>query len=659
MNNKQPMMPPTRSSIGPLAVWVIVVAGLYFAQDVVIPLALALLITFMLAPVVSRLERWHFGRVPSVVLVILTALAIVGGMGYLVANQFVDLAGKLPSYKQTVVHKIQKLRPTHDGRFGRAREALEDFSREVTSGETTATVSTTTATAEATQTSVSATDDKSTGSAFAKATVQANESAASDQNTSAASDQNTSATRPQKPEPIPVTVVQTSSNMLEALRTVLGPVFSWFGTAALVLLFVLFMLLQRDDLRDRVIRLAGQKRIQVTTEAFDEAGRRVSRYLLMQLIVNVTYGVPVAIGLYCIGLPNALLWGVFATILRFIPYLGPWIAATIPILLSIAVFDSWTPTFFTIGLYVVMELISNNFLEPLLYGHTTGVSPVAIILSAVFWTWLWGVVGLLLSTPITVCLMVLGRHVPQMAYLNVLLGDQPVLPPESKLYNRLLADDLDDALEIAEHQLQKHSLVEVYDSILVPALGLAEHDRHEGALPIEKQKLIWSGMAEMIEAFADRSDADEAKKTSADNEPEASDATKARLDLTRASLPSRKILCLPARDHADELAASMLAQILVRAHHTVRVVSVETFAGEMVEQVKEFEPDVVCISALPPLATTHARYLCKRVKAEVPNARVMVGLWNAEGNSVEALKRLEGSGVDVVVKSIQEAVGRV
>jgi hypothetical protein len=311
-------------------------------------------------------------------------------------------------------------------------------------------------------------------------------------------------------------------------------------------------------------------------------------------------------------------------------------------------------------------------MEPLLYGHTTGVSPVAIIVSAVFWTWLWGGVGLLLATPITVCLLVLGKHVPQAGFLNVLLGDQPVLSPEARVYHRLLADDQDDAMEIAEKNLDTKSLTEVYDEVLIPALGMAERDRHEGELPIEKQKLIWTGMSEMIECFADRWDADEARRTE-ESKREREEATKgeaapsqpphedtqARIDIMRAHMPSRRILCLPARDHADELAASMVAQVLVRAHHTVRVVSVETLAAEMVQQVKEFEPDVVCISALPPLATTHARYLCKRVKAELPQARVMVGLWHAEGDSSEALKRLQGSGVDVVVKTIGEAIAQV
>jgi predicted PurR-regulated permease PerM len=519
--------PPQRSSLGPLAVWVVVVAGLYFAKEVLVPLALAVLITFLLAPIVTRLEKWRLGRVLSTVIVLLAVIGLVGGIGFVVANQFVDLAAKFPSYKQTLVHKVRMLRPAGDGTLGKARDALRDLGREVSNDVSESTASTTTdATASTSSIATTSTVGISTPSA-AKRAAQVG----------AARVDNDPRTPPpgapippygtSQPEvaPIPVKIVEGLSSPWDAIRSVLGPLFSILGTAALVFLFVLFMLLQREDLRDRVIRLAGQNRVKVTTEALDEAGHRVSRYLLMQLIVNVTYGVPIAVGLYFIGLPNAMLWGVLATILRFIPYLGPWIAATVPIILSVAVFDGWSHTFFTLGLYLAVELLSNNFMEPLLYGHTTGVSPVAIIVSAVFWTWLWGGVGLLLATPVTVCLLVLSKYVPQAGFLNVLLGDQPVLSPEARVYHRLLADDQDDAMEIAEKHLETRTLVEVYDEILIPALGMAERDRHEGELPVEKQKLIWTGMSEMVEAFADRWDADEARRAE-EAKGEAADATK-------------------------------------------------------------------------------------------------------------------------------------
>ena len=657
MDIKQPLARLTESRAGTMMMWVVTIAALYFARDVLVPLALAVLISFLLAPMATRLERLHFGRVLSAVVVLLTVLGIVGGIGYVVANQFIDLADKLPEYKQTLTHKVRSLRPAGNGTFGKAREALQDLSREVSGDETSGTASTTTDTTTSSSVRQSSVDSLGVATGSTSSTQNLSSHTKSSQPPAAAG---APAVAAGDQGPLTVRVIEGPSTPWESLTKVLGPLLSWLGTAALVFLFVLFILLQRDDLRDRVIRLIGQNRIKVTTEALDEAGSRVSRYLLMQLIVNLTYGVPVAVGLYFIGLPNALLWGVLATILRFIPYLGPWIASSIPIILSIAVFDDWTHMFMTIGLYVVIELISNNFMEPMLYGHTTGVSPVAIIASAVFWTWLWGPVGLLLSMPLTVCLLVAGRYVPQMAFLNVLLGDQPVLATEARLYNRLLADDQDDALAIAEERLEEtKSLVDLYDAVLVPALGMAERDRHDGDLTPEKQKLVFTGVAEMVEFFADKSDAAGAKKATDETETTPGVDTQARIDLALANLPSKKILCLPARDNADELAASMLAQILVRAHHQVRVVSVETLAGEMVNQVREFEPDVVCISALPPLATTHARYLAKRVKTEVPNARVIVGLWNAEGDSTEANKRLQGSGVDVVVKSIQEAVTKV
>ena len=260
-----------------------------------------------------------------------------------------------------------------------------------------------------------------------------------------------------------VQVQSPAPTPLETLRDVGGPLIAPFATAGLVVVLVIFMLLQREDLRDRVLRLVGGREVARATEAMDDAAKRISRYLLMQLIINVLYGIPVGIGLYFIGVPNPILWGCLATVLRFIPYLGPVIGALFPIALSFAVAPGWTLPLLTVALFVVLELFSNNVLEPWLYGASTGLSPVAVLVAAVFWTMLWGPLGLLMSTPLTVCLVVLGRHVPQLGFFDVLLGDEPALSPEVKFYQRLLARDPEEATELAEEYLEDGSLDKLYE----------------------------------------------------------------------------------------------------------------------------------------------------------------------------------------------------
>jgi len=659
INNQLPTPPPApapSSRTGTLAVWVVVIAGLYFAQTVLIPLALAILLTFLLGPIAARLERLRLGRVPSVILVMIMTTLVLAGLGYVVGTQLVDLATKLPGYRGTIVKKAQALRSQEGGVLSRAASAFEELKRDVTAP-TTSTVARTTETIQKT-TSTLTPQGISTVSQNIERKTAANVPAPAVQ----VSGGNTAGAPGAVDQPINVKVVEGPSSPIETMLAFLGPIFSWLGQAGLVVVFVLFMLLQREDLRDRVIRLAGQSRIQVTTEALDEAGQRVSRYLLMQLIVNVSYGIPVALGLYFIGLPNAMLWGVLATFLRFIPYIGPWLAAAIPILLSVAVFDDWSRTFMVIGLYVVLELLSNNLMEPMLYGHSTGVSPLAIIVSAVFWTWLWGGVGLLLATPMTVCLAVLGRYVPNMGFLRILLSDEPVLPPGARVYNRLLADDLEEALQIAKEYLSENSLEAVFDNVLMCALGMVERDRHNGALSVEKQKLIWSGMAEMIDVLSETPPEKKSRKFLLGKEDEADKEEEPPPEASEvaARLPSHRVLCLPARDHSDELAATMLSKVLTEGtNHEVRVVSVETLAAEMVGQIQEFKPDLVFISAMPPLATSHARYLCKRIKGESEEIRLLVGLWNADGPMEQASDRLKSVGAESIVKTFKEAVQRL
>ena len=347
--------------------------------------------------------------------------------------------------------------------------------------------------------------------------------------------------------------VQEPVTPLQTLREVGGPLVKPIATAGLVLVFVIFMLLQREDLRDRIIRLVGSGDVARTTEAMNDAAKRISRYLLMQLVINIFYGTSVGVGLYFIGVPNPILWGLLATILRFVPYVGPMIAALFPIALSFAVAPGWTLPLLTIALFVTLELIINNVLEPWLYGSSTGLSPVAVLVAAVVWTTLWGPVGLLLSTPLTVCLVVLGRHVPQLAFFDVLLGDEPALPPELKFYQRLLARDPDEATELAEEYLEDEPLEKLYDGVIIPALGLAEQDRLRGSL----DRAAVQGMAEetigIVEYLMEEKSATSERAADADAPP------------PDAPTEAAQVLCIGARNALDEAAAAMLAHLLSAA----------------------------------------------------------------------------------------------
>ncbi|MEX0741379.1 MAG: AI-2E family transporter, partial [Phycisphaeraceae bacterium] len=418
---------------------VVVVAALYLGQAVLMPLALAVLLSFLLTPVAARLERLGLWRVPSVLAVTVLAFTVLGGVGWLVADQLADLIQSLPLYRTNIRNRIEALWGYGEGYLEWVLNFVEQFQED-----------------------------------FAP---RPDPFEAPDPEPTA--------------DPVPVTIVQPAPSPLEIARFA-GPLLGPLATAAMTIVFTLFILVQRDQLRDRIIRLAGLGRIDVTTKALDDAGRRISRYLLAQVLINVSYGVPIGIGLWIIGLPNALLWGVLAMLVRFVPFLGPWLGSLLPIAMSLAVFDDWTRPAAVISMFVVLELFSNNVMEPWLYGSSTGISMLAVVFAVVFWTWLWGAIGLVLATPLTVCLMVLGKYIDRLAFLNILLSDEPVLDPRSRFYQRLLAQHHEDALELADSFFIECPLVEVYDQILIPALHMAERDRHRGRLDKAQQAFAYS-----------------------------------------------------------------------------------------------------------------------------------------------------------------------
>jgi AI-2E family transporter len=415
----------------------------------------------------------------------------------------------------------------------------------------------------------------------------------------------------------------------------------------------IFMLAGREDLRNRLIGLVGRGHLNMMTQALDDAGSRVSRYLQLQLLVNTAYGVVIGLGLYVIGVPNALLWGTLAALLRFLPYIGSPLAAILPILLSLAIFATWTKPLYTVVLYLAVELLVANVLEPLLYGAHTGISSFAILFAAIFWALIWGPIGLLLSTPLTVCLVVLGRHVPSLGFLNIMLGDQPVLPPEAHYYQRLLASDQTEAKQVLEEYLKANSLEELYDAVLIPALALAEQDRHHNDLEAITEKFICQSTKEFLEDLAEKFKDEEA--AAAADTPQDSEALTVSPRVANHSREAACVVCLPARDEADEIVGIMLAQLLVRAGYQSQAIPIGA-TPEMLAQLKESRPDIVCISALPPFALLHARELYRKIRAQMPNVKIIIGMWKFAGDPIKAATRLHIGGNDKLALTLAQTI---
>ncbi|MEO8125747.1 MAG: AI-2E family transporter, partial [Bryobacteraceae bacterium] len=406
-----------------------------------------------------------------------------------------------------------------------------------------------------------------------------------------------------------------------------------------VLIFTVFLLLEQTDLRNRILRLVGLDQLNVVTEALDDATRRVSKYLLLQLLVNVCFGSLCGLGLYLIGVPYAVLWGAVAGIVRIVPYVGAIIAGLLPLILALAVFDSWIPPVLVFLLFATLELITGNFIEPLLYGAHTGISALALLLTTVFWATLWGPAGLILSTPLTVCVVVLGRYVPQLSFLHILLGDEPALADEAQVYQRLLAMDDQEARAVVDRYMVDHSLAELYDSVFVPALTLAEQDRHKGALDASREEFLFLSLKEMLAEFS------------------AEDGLRKAEVLQPPS--SGRILCVPANDEADEITAAMFGQLLQQAGFPSIAFSLDSSLLNTVELTNPDKDDLFCISSLPPFAFTHARALSRRLRGRFPHTRIMIGVWGFAGDKERALQRFESPRPERISTSLVDAVAWV
>jgi predicted PurR-regulated permease PerM len=603
---------PRHGRFPPALTLLAVGALLYFAREVLIPIALALLLAFLLAPLVRRLERWRIPRVLAVGAAVGVTAMGVGAVGWLVQGQVMLLAAQLPGYKENIRHKLDWLRPRGGSVIEKASDTLAELGREITkpaAGENT---------------------PGGPGGAEDGGKVASADRLRSVPNAAATAG---AAGAAKGAEPVPVSVVAEPTPPLTYAKSILGPILSRAATTSIVVVFAVFMLMKREDLRNRLLWLIGERAMHLSTPAFDDAAQRVSSYLLMQLVVNGIAGTAVGIGLYFLGVPSALVWGLMLGLLRFIPYVGAVIGGVLPFALSLATSPDWWQPAMVAGLILAVEVIAGNVLEPWLYGAKTGLSPLAILAAAVFWTWLWGPVGLLLSTPLTVCLAVIGRHVPNLSYLEALLGDEPVLSPAATFYQRLLAGDHEEAGQIVEGfaKDKDKDMTGVYDELFVPALRMSEMDRHRGAIGADQQRAILDMLWMMIE--------DAAEGTAPGVEP----AT---------------VLCLPARDRSDEIVARMLAQLLGAAGVSTRAMSMDSLLSEMLEEVGRAAPAVVCISAVPPAAALQSRVLAKRLHARFPAQRLVVGAWDSAADPQLMQLQLGDPGLLFVVTTLRQAVAQ-
>ena len=599
-----------------MAVVLVAVSALYFARDVVMPLALALLLSFALGPLVLALRRWHFGRVPSVVAAVAFAFVLIFGIGALIGGQLAQLAQNLPLYRYNMTEKVQLLRQAALGSsiFGPLSGMLKDLGNEIAKP--------------------AATPDR-------PKTKQEAMSQPADQEAPA----------------VPVEIRQSASTPLEVIQAILGPLVHPLATAGIVIVFVVFFLLQREDLRDRFIRLFGPRDLNRTTQALDDGARRLSHYLLMQSGINACFGLLIGTGLWLIGVPNPVLWGILAMLLRFVPYIGAVIAAAFPLAVSFAVDPGWSMTFWTLGLFLIIEPIIGQVIEPILYSKSTGLSPVAVIVAAAFWTWIWGPVGLLVSTPLTLCLVVLGRHVERLKFLSIVLGDQPALTPEESFYQRMLADDSDEALLQAEQFLKTALLTDYYDQVAIKGLALAQLDVNRGTLKHGRRVELKGAVDEIIEDLSDHDDIPPPAIHEGGAVP-VQQPTSGPDDIA-LSWQEDAVICIAGRGLLDEAVASMLAQLLKRQGIGARVVASDAVSVGNMVQLDVTGVQMACLSYLEAGGLTSARYLVRRLRRKLPHGQILVGFWTLRDEEVESRAAMQEIGADLIVTSLRQAVGRV
>jgi predicted PurR-regulated permease PerM len=604
-----------------------VVALLYIGREIFIPIAIAILVSFVLSPPILLLRGWGLGRVPSVLTVVFTALVIAFSVSAVLTRQVSELAVDLPLYQATINAKLDDLRDAaaNNALFAKVSAALSNLGK---------------------------TNPYRPGPSSAPAP--------SDRRMN----QLTEGREEQRP--VPVEVYQAAPGPLATVQTFAGTALSSLETTFIVVVFIIFILLQREDLRNRFIRLVGSSDLQRTTLALNDAAGRLSRFFMIQTLVNAAFGVIISVGLYYIGVPSSILWGIVAFFLRFVPYIGPLIAAGFPVALAAAIDPGWGIALETLALFLIVEPIIGEGVEPWLYGRNTGLSPIAVVISATFWTWLWGIVGLVLSIPITVCLVVLGRHVERLAFLDVIFGDAPPLTPVENFYQRMLAGDASEVVDQAEQFLRTNSLIDYYDEVALPALLMAQVDLRRGALDEPRQRRIKETIDEVIEDLSDHVDQPPVEAPAP--EPSASeDSREASLPTFMPSLdpsltPSsganveaplpglshpgftasqereKPILCLAGRSFLDEAAAELFAQILEKHGMGAKVGPAGALTAGRISSLSSEGVRLVCLSYFDAdLSTAGARFAVRRLRRRLGEVQILAGLWQSDSGQAKEL----------------------
>jgi predicted PurR-regulated permease PerM len=630
-----------------LAVGAGLVACLYFARAVLIPMTLAILLSFLVAPLVKSLGRLKLGHVASVFAAVVISVSVIGVLGAVIAMQLTDLAAGMPRYQATIEHKMEAAHTLTVGKLDRFAKVA--------------------------------------GQALQRATVEP---------TPPAPRRDASSPDGRAAAAVPVEVREPVPTPLELARRVLSPAISPLETAFIVFVVMVVILLQRDDLRDRAIRLFGSRDLHRTTTVMDEAARRLSRYFVSQLGLNAGLGVVIGAGLFFIGVPSPILWGILAALLRLVPYVGIWIAGGLATALAAAVSPGWDMAIWSIALFVTVELLVGQVVEPLLYGRSTGLSPFSVVVAAIFWSWIWGPIGLILSTPLTLCLLVLGRHIRRLEFLDVMLGDQPALTPVENFYQRVLAGDPDEALAQAELLLRERSLSAYYDEVTIPGLQLAANDVVRGSVtsvqlariesttndlidgldgypdeqpprltaedagadigPVAPSHIAPTASAGMHALFANHMSRGAAQGPRDDSAQQAAeDALEEAQDPPRAA--NQRVLCIPGRGPLDPVAATILLQLLGKHGFTARALPHEAASRASIEQLDADDVGIVCIVYLRiDGVPSHLRYMVRRIRARLPNASIIVGLWAREDLEKWSVDLQDAMGAECYVTSLQE-----
>jgi predicted PurR-regulated permease PerM len=596
-----------RSASGPsylriLLSLVLVVGILYLAKPIIVPLALAVLLTFVLTPIVSAIQHRGLGRIPAVLVTVILTFSLFGAVGWGVGMQVNKLARELPKKKEQIQQKIADLRGSEDGVFGKLVQMVREIGAEP--GKT---------------------------------------DAAADQNPANAND------FPPIEKQIVVARPEEASTFDRLLQTV-SPVLEPLATAGLVVILVVFMLIKREDLRNRLIGVLGHGQLTGTTRILVDTARRLSSFLLTQVLINVSFGIVFGVGLMVIGVPYAFLWGFLTAVLRFIPYIGTWISVAFPLILSFAVSDGWYQPVAVLVFFAVLDLTTANVLEPLLFGHSTGVTPIALLIAAAFWSWIWGPIGLVLSTPLTVCLVVLGQHVPRLNFFSLLLGDQAALAPHASFYQRLLAKDQAEATQVVAEFARASGPEHVYDDVLLPALVLARRDRLKAGLTGEDEGFVFQATREVL-----------AELEKAPTPTPAAEGQTAELVATAPTEPASPVLVLgfPAHHEAEELSLHMLELLLKPTGCRVEVLTTRALSAEVEARVEQEKPALVFLAVLPPGGLVQARFLCKRLRARFADLPIVVGYWGTSRYFDKLLMRLRSAGASYVTTSLLQSRSQI